>query len=175
MTEKLIFAADHGILPNSGCDCSEAIQAMFDNIEYDRDTKLCVQFKTGEYRISKAIRINNARNLSIMGNRSRFVAHFDPTGPISANNDVFVLRRCEDISFFDIFFDTDNPIGATGVVTAINREENTVDVKINDEFTVTGFEHFCATNRFDEKGSPDYSIATYHNTPQEAPFVESDG
>lgn len=175
MNVQNIFAADHGILPDTNTDCSDAIQALLDRLEYSDDREVCIHFKSGRYFISKCLKIVSARRLTFRGNRSTIVAHFDPTAPISANNDVFTLDGCDDVAFHDFFFDTDNPIGAAGRIKAIDSEARTADLEIYDEFPVTGFEHFCATNSFDENGSPDYAFATYHNVPTEEEYIAPDG
>ena len=175
MKTRTVWACDFGILPGESEDCSARLQAMLDSLEYSEDEAISVQLKRGEYRVYRPVRIRGAKNLVVRGGGSTIVAHFSPSAPISLNNDVFVLEQCDDIEFHDLFFDTDNPIGAAGRITAINREKRTADLKIYDEFAVTGFEHYCATNSFDEKGSPDYALATYHNTPTEREYIFPDG
>lgn len=98
-----------------------------------------------------------------MGNSSRIIAHYDPCGSKDNSNNVFYFRDCSDIEINRLFLDTDNPIGATGDVVGINFDDNTIDVKIYDKFPVTGYEHFCALNSFDEKGTLDYILTTYNN------------
>ena len=171
---KTIYLPDYGIHPDTGVDCSAALQSVFDSIVYDGEP-ISVQFKTGTYRISRALSIRGAKNLTILGGTSTVLAHFDPTAPISANNDVFHFYDSDDVTVSDFFFDTDKPIGAAGRITAINRDAGTADLQIYNEFPVTGFEHFCATNSFDELGSPDYALHTYHNTPVEQTFIAPDG
>ena len=171
---KTIYLPDYGIHPDTGVDCSAALQSVFDSIVYDGEP-ISVQFKKGTYRISRALSIRGAKNLTILGGTSTVLAHFDPTAPISANNDVFHFYDSDDVTVSDFFFDTDNPIGAAGRITAINRDAGTADLQIYNEFPVTGFEHFCATNSFDELGSPDYALHTYHNTPVEQTFIAPDG
>lgn len=171
---KTIYLPDYGIHPDTGVDCSAALQSVFDSIVYDGEP-ISVQFKKGTYRISRALSIRGAKNLTILGGTSTVLAHFDPTAPISANNDVFHFYDSDDVTVSDFFFDTDNPIGAAGRITAINRDAGTADLQIYNEFPVTGLEHFCATNSFDELGSPDYALHTYHNTPVEQTFIAPDG
>lgn len=171
---KTIYLPDLGILPDTGEDCSAALQAVFDGIAYDGDA-VCVQFKKGSYHIGTPIRICGAKNLSVRGACATLIAHFDPCGPILSNNDVFHLFDCDDLLICDFFHETDNPIGAAGRITAIDRDAGYADLQIYDEFPVTGFEHFCATNSFDEKGSPDYALHTYHNTPTSQTFTAPDG
>ncbi len=175
MKTKTYWLPDYGIVPDTGEDCASALQAFLDTLAYEDDTAVSVMFKKGEYRIFSALQIKDAKHLTIAGNTSVIVAHFDPTAPISDNNDVFHFADCQDVRVSDFFFDTDAPIGAAGTITAIDRENGTADLCIDDEFPVTGFEHFCGTNSFDGKGSPDYALATYHYPPREQLFVTPDG
>lgn len=175
MKTRTYWLPDYGIAPDTGADCAHALQAVFDSIAYSEDAAVCVMFKKGTYRIFSPIVIRGAKHLTIAGDASVITAHFDPTAPISANNDVFCFSDCTDVRIADFFFDTDNPIGATGTITAIDREGGTADLQIDDEFPVTGMEHFCGTNSFDEKGSPDYALATYNYPPKEQSFVTPDG
>ena len=175
MSIKTVCTLDYGIEPDTGEDCAAALQALFDGLAYESGTEFCVQFKKGNYHIHLPIRILGAKNLTVRGNRATILAHFDPTAPIWANNNVFELSDCEDTSFHDFFFDTDHPVSAAGRVTSIDRENGTVDLKIYEEFPVTGFEHFCATNSFDEKGTPDYALATYNMDLVRLPFTAPDG
>ncbi|MBR7133459.1 MAG: right-handed parallel beta-helix repeat-containing protein [Clostridia bacterium] len=156
---KIYFLPDYGILPNSEADCSAKLQELFDFVE-DGST---VQFKTGNYFLSQIVRLRNRKNIKILGNRSHIITHYEPCGPKENSNNAFQFTECSDIEINGLFFDTDNPIGATGDVVGMDFENNTVDVKIYDEFPVTGYEHFCGTNSFDENGAPDYAFATYNN------------
>ena len=175
MTVKTVYATEFGFIPDAKVDQSAALQAIFDSLEYSDEHEVCVQLKKGTYHVFKAIKINNAKNLTVRGNGATLVAHFDGAAPVSLNNDLFILEDCDDIAFYDLFFDTDNPIGSAGRVVDIDRESGTVDVKIYDEFAVTGFEHIHATNSFDEQGAPDYALATYHGKLTEEDFVAPDG
>ncbi|MGN1346404.1 MAG: right-handed parallel beta-helix repeat-containing protein [Eubacteriales bacterium] len=174
MQKKMYCLSDAGILPDTPADCSDDLQRLVDGLAYGEE-EIHIHFRTGTYRIFRPICIRGARKLYLHGNGATILAHFDPCGPISGNNDVFCMEDCRDVAVCDFFLDTDHPIGAAGTVTAIDRAAGTADLRIDDEFPVTGFEHFCGTNSFDEKGSPDYALATYHNTPAEQTFVTPAG
>lgn len=171
---KLLYLPDFGLFPDTDADCAALLQSIIDRLPRDGEAvTLC--FKKGTYRIGSAVVIRGVRHLTVEGCSSTVVAHFDPAGPISNNNDVFHLHDCSDVTFHGFFFRTDNPIGAAGTVTALDREAGTVDLRIDREFPITGFEHICATNSFDEKGSPDYALATYNMELTEQPFTAPDG
>ena len=168
---KTVFLSEFGIFPDTGEDCSEKLQKVFDDLE----DGTVLHFKKGTYCIFKVIDIKDKKNIQILGNRCSVIAHFDPCGKIWGNNDVFNFVSCEDVTVQGFFFNTDNPIGATGEVVGIDLENGTLDVKLYDEFPVTGFEHFVGTNSFDELGSPDYAIATLNHTITEQEFTAPDG
>lgn len=170
MKSRIYYAADYGVLPCVG-DCAGELQALFDSITDGS----CVVFKTGSYYLSRLITVKGKSDIKIFGNFSEIVTHFDACGPKSATNEAFEFTDCRDIEITGFFFDTDSPIGAAGEVTAIDFKNKTVDVKIYDEFPVTGYEHICGTNSFDIKGSPDYALATYNDYIEERSFTLPDG
>ena len=170
MKNRIYYAADYGVLPCAG-DCAGELQALFDSITDGS----CVVFKTGSYYLSRLITVKGKSDIKIFGNFSEIVTHFDACGPKSATNEAFEFTDCRDIEIMGFFFDTDSPIGAAGEVTAIDFKNKTVDVKIYDEFPVTGYEHICGTNSFDIKGSPDYALATYNDYIEERSFTLPDG
>ena len=77
---KTIYLMDRGILPDSGVDCADALQAVFDGISYDGE-EVTVMFKKGTYRIFKPITVRAAKGLTVCGCCSTILAHFDPTAP----------------------------------------------------------------------------------------------
>lgn len=168
---KTLFLNDFGIFPNTGKDCSKELQQVLNSLE----DGVSLQFKKGTYHILKCINISDKKGISILGNCATIIAHFDPCGPISENNDVFNFLNCSDVEVKGFFFDTDNPIGATGEVVGQDVENGSLDIKIFDEFPVTGYEHFIGTNSFDEKGSPDYVLATIQHKLTEQEFTAPDG
>lgn len=168
---KLYYLPNYGISADSENDCSGKLQEFFNQVE-DGST---VQFQTGNYYVFGAVTIRNKNDIRIFGNNSRIIAKFNPCGPKTDNNDVFNFCDCSDLEIIGFCFDTDNPIGAAGEVTSIDFNEKTADVKIYEEFPITGFEHFAATNSFDDKGTPDYALATYNNIFSESDVILPDG
>lgn len=158
MKKQLYFLPDLGILPHQETDCSDKLQEVLNAVE----DNAVIHFQPGDYRVFKQIVLSDKSHIEIRGNSSRIIAHFDPCAPIANNNNVFRFVNCSDLEINGFCFDTDAPIGAAGEVTGINFDSGCVDVKIYDEFPVTGYEHFCGTNSFDDKGAPDYALATVH-------------
>lgn len=168
---KTVFLTEFDIRPDTGTDYSDALQCLFDTLS----DNTCVQFKKGTYRISKLVTLNGKKNIKLLGNSSTIIAHFDPCGPIAKNSNVFGFTSCDDLEVTGFFFDTDAPMGATGEIVELDKEKGTADLFIYDEFPVTGFEHIMGTNSFDQNGSPDYAIATYHHDLKEQEFTAPDG
>ena len=166
---KTVFLTDFEICPNTDKDYTANLQNFFDNLE----DNTCVHFKTGSYNIFGTVEIKGKKNIKIFGNLSTVIAHFDPTAPVKENNNVFLITDCADLEINGFFFDTDNSIGATGEVVAIDRENYSCDLVFSDEFKWTGYEHIIGTNSFNEKGSPDYAIATYDHSLTEEPYGDS--
>ncbi len=166
--KNTVFLADIGIVPNTEKDCTKELQNFFDSLP----DNTCVHFKKGSYYISGTIEIEGKKDIKILGNCSTVIAHFDPTAPVEEDNNVFHITNCSDLSIEGFFFDTDNSIGATGEVVAIDNENYSCDLVFSDEFKWTGFEHIVGTNSFDEKGSPDYAISTFDHTLKEEPYGE---
>lgn len=167
--KKTVFLADLGILPDTDKDCTVALQSFFDNLQ----DNTCVHFKTGNYKVLGTLEIKGKNNIKIFGNMSTVTAHFDPAAPVKENNDVFHFTNCSDLTVSGFFFDTDNSIGATGEVVAIDRENCSCDLVFSDEFKWTGYEHIIGTNSFDGKNSPDYAIATYDHKLTEESYEDS--
>ncbi len=168
---KLYYLPDYGIYADSGEDCTEKLQAFFELVE----NGAAVQFQKGDYYVLGEVKIRGKDDIKIFGSNSRIIANFNPCGSKSENNDVFKFYDCLNLEIAGFTFDTNNPIGAAGEVIALDFEAKTVDVKIYDEFPVTGFEHFAATNSFDDKGAPDYALATYNNIFTECKTEMPDG
>ena len=168
---KLYYLPDYGISADSGEDCTEKLQEFFMRLENSAD----VRFGTGDYYVFGEVKISGKTDIRIFGNNTRIVANFNPCGAKTENNDVFKFYDCSDIEITGLIFDTNRPIGAAGEVIDMDFEAKTADVKIYDEFPVTGFEHFAATNSFDDKGAPDYALATYNNIFTECETEMPDG
>lgn len=167
--KNTVFLANIGIIPDTEKDYTKELQNVFDALP----DNTCVHFKKGSYCVSGTVEIEGKKNVKIIGNCSTVIAHFDPCGQVENSNDVFHFTNCSDLSIEGFFFDTDNHIGATGTVVAIDKENYSCDLEFSHKFRWTGYEHIVGTNSIDEKGSPDYAIATYDHNLKEEPYGES--
>lgn len=113
-------------------------------------------FPKGSYYFPENVIVRNKKKLTLQGEDSVLITHFEPCGDPALVNELFNFYDCEDIVLSDFVITTDNQIGWSGVVTAVNTEELYYDVEIYDQFEVTGFEHPIAINTCDSDGTPDY-------------------
>lgn len=147
------YVISEGLIADGKTSCSEALQALLDRIP-DNST---IVFPTGDFFFPQTVKVLDKKNLTLQGTRgTRLISHFTPWGDPKDNNDLFNFNRCADITVSDFTITTDNPIGWAGVVTAVNNEEHYYEVRIYDEFPVTGKEHPVALNCCDAEGTPDY-------------------
>lgn len=155
---KTFNAADYGITPGNE-PVSEKLQTLIDRLPDDCE----LIFPAGRYYVPKVVTVRGKKGLTIKGEGATIVAHFAPSGDPAENNDVFNFRGCSDLVVTGFHFTTDNPVNCTGKVMAVDNAAHTYDVRINDEFPITGYEHFWGTDTFDSEGMPDYVIETYEN------------
>ncbi len=165
---KRINMIDAGIKPD-GCVSERLTQLISDAGD---DVEL--YFPSGSYYISKPVAIEHRRGLTLVGDNATIVTHFTPDGDPKENNNGFNCRDCRGLTFTGFTCTTDNPLGAEGRVVAVDNSAHTYDVKIDDKYQVTGWEHFWGTDTFDEDGTPDYVIETYDKIVTET-LTDDDG
>lgn len=154
---KSIDVTEYGIIPDSDECISSKLQRLINRLPDGCEVK----FPAGSYYLSKAVDVRKKQGLTISGDGAVIVTHFAPAGEPSENNDAFNFFECDDLVFTGFHFTTDNPVNCTGKVIAVDPAAHTYDVRINDEFPITGMEHFYGTDTFDSEGMPDYVIETY--------------
>lgn len=153
---KRINVLESGIIPDGGC-VSERLSALIASV--GEDTEL--YFPAGRYYISKPVEIKGKRRLTLRGDGAVIITHFTPWDDPRENNNGFVCSDCRELTITGFVCTTDNPIGCAGRVTAKDEAAHTYDVRIDDQFPITGWEHFWGTDTCDDEGTPDYVIETY--------------
>ena len=153
---KEFNVSDYGIFPD-GESISEKLQILIDKLPDGAELK----FQPGRYYLPKVVNVRGKKHLTISGDKTTIVTHFTPSGEPSENNDAFNFIECDDLVVTGFNFTTDAPVNCTGKVIAVDPDAHTYDVRINDEFPITGYEHFWGTDTFDAEGMPDYVIETY--------------
>ncbi len=168
---KRYSAADFGLLPDApGCppaeltDRSEALTKLIAGLPDGCE----LTFPDGLYYLKNAVAVIGKRDLTLSGSEGTvLLTHFSPWDDPKTDNDGFHFRDCENLTVTNFRWSTDHPTSCAGRVTAIDRDARTYDVLIDEEFPVTGWEHFWGTNTCDEDGMPDYVIATYDTITKE--------
>ena len=139
-------------------DQSKALQAAIDAAPDGTE----FVFPAGTYFLARQVPVNGRRDLRFRGEPGAvLMLHFSPWGAVSENNTAFACTRCERVAFERFDVTTDNPPNASGKVVAVDPARGTYDVRIHDEFPITGWEHFFGVDTFDDEGTPDYVIDSY--------------
>ena len=142
----------YGLVGDGKTPNSEALSVLLNDLP-DGSTLV---FPEGTYYFPTCVEIRGKKKLTIVGEDATLMTHFGPCGDPKENNNLFHFSECEDVTVRDFVVTTDNPIGWAGVVTAVNPEKLYYDVRIYDQFPVTGYEHPVALNSCDADGTPDY-------------------
>ena len=142
----------YGIVGDGKTSNSEALSKLINEAQ-DGST---IFFPAGVYYTDKCIHVSGKKKITIEGEDATIMTHFGPCGDPQENNNMFAFNNCDDLVIRDFIFTTDNPIGWSGVVVAVNNDEHYYDVRIYSQFPVTGLEHPVALNSCDADGTPDY-------------------
>ncbi len=160
---SLYNAAEQGVLPGAGCvsdRLADLIAALPENA--------VLFFPAGVYHLSRPVAVEGKRGLTIRGEAGTvLVTHFSPCDDPAYNNTAFACRDNRDLTFERLTFTTDHPTNCAGRVVAKDTAAHTYDVRIDERFPVTGWEHFWGTDTCDEEGTPDYVIETYDTVTRE--------
>lgn len=148
---------DAALLQNNGEDISAALAEIISSTP----DNTVLTLPTGRYFIGHDVHVTGKKNLTLRGNNTTLYTHFTTCDDPAENNHAFVCSHCEGLTFENLVFSTDNPVNCSGRVTSVDNVHHTYDVRIADEFPVTGWEHFWGTDTCDEDGMPDYVIETY--------------
>lgn len=144
----------YGIVGDGKTSNSEALSKLFREVPNGST----VFFPAGVYYTDQLVRVCDKKKLTIEGQDATLMTHFDPCGDPQENNNMFSFDGCDDLVIRDFILTTDHPIGWSGVVTAVDDEAHSYEVRIYDQFAVTGLEHPMAVNSCDAEGTPDYAL-----------------
>ena len=160
----------NGCLPADGTDAS----AILSNLIAEASDGTELRLPAGRFFLGKAVLITGKKQLTICGNDTLLVTHATPWNDPGEANSAFICSNCDDLTIQQLRFTTDNPVNCAGRVTAIDHANHTYDVRIDDAFPITGWEHFWGTDTCDEDGMPDYVIETYDTITREI-LPDTDG
>ncbi|MGN0832110.1 MAG: FAD-dependent oxidoreductase [Kiritimatiellia bacterium] len=169
---KVTVTATHGdasariqeirLYPAKATDCRAAeLEGMLASVP---DGGVCL-LPAGEIVLRRPVVMRGRKGVTIRGRPGTVVKlHFSPWSRQLECPGAFVFDRCEKIHVEQMVFTTDHPVNASGRVVAIHPESASYDVRIDDQFPITGAEQFRGLDTFDEEGMPDYAIETYNDS-----------
>ena len=160
----------YGIVGDGKTSCSAALESLVESVP-DGST---IFFPAGTYFFDRHVDVRNKKKLTICGEDATLMTHFAPCGTREENNDLIRFDGCDDLSMHDFVITTDHPIGMAGRVVAIDEAARTYDVRVFDEFPMTGEEHLWGNNTCDEEGMPDYVLSAYEPITEKT-VTDSDG
>ncbi|MBO5051689.1 MAG: right-handed parallel beta-helix repeat-containing protein [Clostridia bacterium] len=150
---KTYIVTDYGLTADGVTCNSAAMAALLANIYENAE----IVFPAGRYYFSKQVDFLDKKNITLRGEGGAvLISHFGPAGDPKDNNNLWHFNRVQDVNIVDFTVTTDAPIGWAGVVIDVNAAQHYYDVRLYDEFPVTGLEHPVALNSCDAEGTPDY-------------------
>ena len=157
MKQNIIHAREYGILPNIKECQKEQLSKLFLDVE-DNST---IVFEEGTYQMDCQFLIANKKNLTLCGNKTLFVSHFDIHMKVADTPGLFLFQDCENITIRNIEVTTDNPTNTTGRVISKDIEGGTYVFRPLCRGVITGEERINAQNSFDDELTPDYHLYCY--------------
>ena len=151
---RFISAEKYGIVPSNKKGIAEKLSELFRDVSQD----CTIVLNSGRYYLENSVRLANLSRVSIEAYGATFVTKFDPSLKDAACKGGFVFENCEDLSIYGMKFDNDNPVNIVGRIIAIDFENNTFDVRLEDGFSIRGDEHFLCLDTCDEDRSPNFHI-----------------
>ena len=165
--KKTIVMSNYGVIPNTGEDCTAAVQAVFEQLSGTQNVRLVFTkgrytFKDGkaesdfrslmngtlspntfwgkpESPYNRAITINNTNGIEIDGQGATFIFH----GLIQP----FEFRNCSNVILKNISIDWDRPLFSNGTVLSI--ENDTAVIEFDAVYPLEGNEPVCSIMAYD--------------------------
>ena len=157
MKQNIIHARDYGILPNIKECQKEQLSKLFLDVIDDST----IVFEEGTYQMDCQFLIANKKNLTICGNKTLFISHFDVHMKVADTPGLFLFQDCENIIIRNVEVTTDNPTNTTGRVISKDFECGAYVFRPLCSGAITGEERINAQNSFDEELTPDYHLYCY--------------
>lgn len=159
MNEKYVVSAiEKGIIPNTNEDLSGKITDLI--TEYKENSKII--FAPGDYYIKKRIEVEGLKNVDIIGFGARIVQSINVTVNYGCSGG-FRFENCDDCSVLGFSFNTERATNVSARVTAINLENNTFDVKVDDNFIFNGNEKIFGLDSMNENYSCNFHMGLADN------------
>jgi len=156
--KKVVSTLENGILPNISEDSSQKFIKLL--TENKQDATIIIA--SGSYYLKSRIEVDNLKNVDIIGYGVKFITGFNPAVNYSSSGG-FRFDYCDDLLVCGITFATETASNIAGTVTAINLENNTFDVKVDDNFTFRGNERIVGLDSLKPNGAPDFRMGLADN------------
>lgn len=163
MRLEVINARAYGILPNQQECQEEQLRKLFEEAG-DGSTIL---FEAGTYPMGRQFTIQGKKNLTICGEDTVFVSHYEPDMGNGQTPGLFYFHNCENLTLKGLDVTTDCPANCTGTVVGKDVEGGTYEFRPAPGFSMTGKERVMAQNSFDDEGTPDYHLFCYQENTYE--------
>lgn len=161
MKLNIVSAREYGILPNQKTCQKEQLQKLFLDIEDDS----MIVFEQGTYQMDCQFLIENKKNLTLCGDKTMFVSHYDTQMKVADTPGMFLFRGLDNLTICNIVVTTDYPTNTTGRVISKDIEGGTYVFRPLCNGKITGQERIMAQNSFDEELTPDYHLFCYEKNP----------
>lgn len=159
MNEKIVVSAiEKGIIPDTNEDLSEKIIDLI--LKFRENSKII--FAPGNYFIKKRIEVDGLRNVDIIGYGARIISSIDVTVNYGCSGG-FRFDNCDDCSILGFSFNTERATNVSARVTAINLENNTFDIKVDDNFIFNGNEKIFGLDSMNENYSCNFHMGLADN------------
>ncbi|MBE6750558.1 MAG: right-handed parallel beta-helix repeat-containing protein [Ruminococcaceae bacterium] len=151
--KKTLFTIDAGIFPSK---TEPAAAKLLEFIQsHPENSKIIIA--PGEYFLEQKIALSNLKNVEIAAYGVKFITAYDAREGYKSKG-AFSFTKCEDCNILGMTIATENPANITGRITAVDIENRTFDVKVFDEFPVTGDEIIHGLDSCHENLSNDNNI-----------------
>lgn len=121
-----------------------------------------------EYYLKRRVVIKNKNNITIDGNGSVFIAHYDNSQSYEHSVDPILIEECRGVTLKNLTFTTDSPTNISATVEEVIPESAALIIKVDDHFNISGNEVLMAFNSVDSEGSFDYALAYYSLHPDKS-------
>ncbi|MBQ9355572.1 MAG: hypothetical protein IJT84_07845 [Clostridia bacterium] len=159
MNKKYVISAiERGIIPGTNEDLSEKI---IDLISENKENSKII-FAPGNYFIKKRIEVESLKNVDIIGYGAKIISAINVTVNYGCSGG-FKFDNCDDCSISGFSFNTERATNVSARVTAINLENNTFDVKVDDIFIFNGNEKIFGIDSMNENYSCNFHMGLSDN------------
>lgn len=150
---EIQISSENGIVPSRDQDCAARLQKLLKAGTMDTIFVL----SPGEYFLASAIKLEGLQNVKIIGYGARFISRYDPCDPYSFRG-AFDFTGCKSCTISGLTLTTDRDPNCAGHVEAVNVDECTVDIALDEGFHLSGKESIRCVDSCDERLIPNKHI-----------------